>query len=246
MKAFVKTGHQPGDAGVRDVSVVKPGPGEVLLGVASCGVCGSDVHAFRSDPGFEWVTTPVTLGHEFSGIVEEVGPGVTRVSPGDRVVAVAVQGCGRCETCLSGSTQLCPGSRGHRPLPRWGDGRVRRDARGAPRSRSRRPRPRSGGPGRAAVRSRTRGDVRAEIEPGQRVVVSGPGPIGILCGMLARLQGGGSAPHRSRARFRVTPPGSGARGAQDREPERASPWKIICGIALGTMLPTSGSRVPDR
>jgi len=186
MKAFVKTGHQPGEAGVRDVSVVRPGPGEVLLGVASCGVCGSDVHAFRSDPGFEWVTTPVTLGHEFSGIVEEVGPGVTRVSPGDRVVAVAVQGCGRCETCLSDATQLCPDrvaiglsrdggmaeyavmSEQHLvPVPEGLDLAVA--ALGEPLS--------------VAVHAV---DVRAEIEPGQRVVVSGPGPIGVLCGMLAR------------------------------------------------------------
>ena len=186
MKAFVKTGHQPGDAGVRDVSVVRPGPGEVLLGVASCGVCGSDVHAFRSDPGFEWVTTPVTLGHEFSGIVEEVGPGVTRVSPGDRVVAVAIQGCGRCETCLSGATQLCPdrvaiglsrdgGMAEYAvmpeehlvPVPEGLDLAVA--ALGEPLS--------------VAVHAV---DIRAEIEPGQRVVVSGPGPIGVLCGMLAR------------------------------------------------------------
>src|SRR5918995_262061 len=189
MKAFVKSGHQSGDAGVRDVSVVRPGPGEVLLGVACCGVCGSDVHAFRSDPGFEWVTTPVTLGHEFSGIVEEVGPGVTRVSPGDRVVAVAVQGCGRCETCLSDATQLCPdrvaiglsrdgGMAEYAvmpeqhlvPVPEGLDLAVA--AVGEPLS--------------VAVHAV---DVRAQIEPGQKVVVSGPGPIGILCGMLARLNG---------------------------------------------------------
>jgi L-iditol 2-dehydrogenase len=185
MKAFVKTGQRPGDAGVREVPVVRPGPGEVLLGVASCGVCGSDVHAFRSDPGFEWVTAPVTLGHEFSGVVEEVGSGVTRVSPGDRVVAVAVQGCGRCETCLSGATQLCPdrvavglsrdgGMAEYAvmpeqhlvPVPEGLDLAVA--ALGEPLS--------------VAVHAV---DVRAEIGPGQRVVVSGPGPIGVLCGMLA-------------------------------------------------------------
>ena len=96
MKAFVKTGNQPGDAGVKEVPVTSPGPGEALLRVASCGVCGSDVHAFGSHAGFEWVRTPVTPGHEFSGIVEAIGPGVARVSPGDRVVAVAIQGCGCC------------------------------------------------------------------------------------------------------------------------------------------------------
>jgi L-iditol 2-dehydrogenase len=189
VKAFVKTGNQPGDAGVEDVPFVGPGAGEVSLRVASCGICGSDVHAFKSDPGFEWVTTPVTLGHEFSGIVEEVGPGVTRVSPGDRVVAVAVQGCGRCETCLAGSTQLCAdrvavglsrdgGMAEYAvmpeqhlvPVPEGLDLAVA--AVGEPLS--------------VAVHAV---DVRTQIEPGQRVVVSGPGPIGIFCGMLARHRG---------------------------------------------------------
>jgi L-iditol 2-dehydrogenase len=189
VKAFVKTGNQPGDAGVEDVPFVRPGAGEVSLRVASCGICGSDVNAFRSDPGFEWVTTPVTLGHEFSGIVEEVGPGVKRVNPGDRVVAVAVQGCGRCETCLAGSTQLCvdrvavglsrDGGMAEYavmpeqhlvPVPEGLDLAVA--AVGEPLS--------------VAVHAV---DVRAQVESGQRVVVSGPGPIGIFCGMLANLRG---------------------------------------------------------
>ena len=107
------------------------------LRVASCGVCGSDVHAFRSDAGFEWVRPPITLGHEFSGTVESVGSGVTRVSLGDRVVAVAIQGCGRCETCLAGSTQLCP-DRVAVGLSRDVMAEYRRDARAAPRSSARR------------------------------------------------------------------------------------------------------------
>ena len=189
MKAFVKTGYEPGEAGIEDVPVTRPGPGEVLLRVASCGICGSDVHAFRSDAGFEWVRPPMTLGHEFSGTVEEIGPDVTRVSPGDRVVAVAIQGCGRCDVCLSGSTQLCPdrvavglsrdgGMAGYAvmpeqhliPVPEGLDLTVA--ALGEPLS--------------VAVRAV---NVRADIKFGQRVVVSGPGPIGVLCGMLARLRG---------------------------------------------------------
>lgn len=189
MKAFVKTGSRPGEAGVGEVPVGEPGPGEVLLRVASCGVCGSDVHAFRSDPGFEWVRPPITLGHEFSGTVESVGPGVTRVKPGDRVVAVAIQGCGRCDTCRAGNTQLCPDrvavglsrdggmaeyavmpEKHLVPVPEGLDLAVA--ALGEPLS--------------VAVHAV---NVRADVEAGQNVVVSGPGPIGILCGMLARLRG---------------------------------------------------------
>jgi L-iditol 2-dehydrogenase len=189
VKAFVKTGNQPGAASVEDVQAIRPGPGEVSLRVASCGICGSDVHAFRSDPGFEWIRPPITLGHEFSGTVESVGPGVTRVSAGDRVVAVAIQGCGRCETCLAGSTQLCP--------DRVAVG-LSRDGGMAEYSvmpeQHLVPVPESldlavaavGEPLSVAVHAV---DVRAAIEPGQRVAVSGPGPIGIFCGMLARLRG---------------------------------------------------------
>lgn len=189
MKAFVKTGSRPGDAGVKNVPVAKPGTGEVFLRVASCGICGSDVHAFRSDAGFEWIRPPITLGHEFSGTVETVGPGVTRVSPGDRVVPIAIQGCGHCAFCRAGSTQLCPyrvavglsrdggmaeyavmPEQHFVPVPEHLDLSVA--AVGEPLS--------------VAVHAV---DVRANVEPGQRVVVSGPGPIGVFCGMLARLRG---------------------------------------------------------
>lgn len=189
MKAFVKTGYRPGEAGVEDVPVPGPGPGEVLLRVASCGICGSDLHAFRADAGFEWVRPPITLGHEFSGTVESVGPEVTRVGPGDRVVAVAIQGCGRCDACLAGSTQLCPdrvsvglsrdgGMAEYAvmpeqhlvPVPEGLDLAVA--ALGEPLS--------------VAVHAV---NVRVDVRPGQRVVVSGPGPIGVLCGMLAKLGG---------------------------------------------------------
>jgi L-iditol 2-dehydrogenase len=189
VKAFVKTGSRPGEAGVEDVPVAGPGPGEVLLRVASCGICGSDVHAFRSDAGFEWVRPPITLGHEFSGTVESVGPNVTRVSPGDRVVAVAIQGCGRCETCLAGSTQLCP-NRVAVGLSR--DGGMAEYA--VMPEQHLVPVPERlhlavaavGEPLSVAVHA---ANVRADVQPGQRIVVSGPGPIGIFCGMLARLRG---------------------------------------------------------
>jgi len=189
VKAFVKTGNRPGEAGVEDVPFIRPGAGEVSLRVASCGVCGSDVHAFRSDAGFEWVRPPITLGHEFSGTVESVGPGVKWVSPGDRVVAVAIQGCGHCETCLAGSTQLCP-DRVAVGLSR--DGGMAEYA--VMPEQHLVPVPEGldlvvaavGEPLSVAVHAV---DVRAEIESGQRVVVSGPGPIGVFCGMLARLRG---------------------------------------------------------
>lgn len=189
MKAFVKAGQRPGDAGVEDVSVSVPGSGEVLLRVASCGICGSDIHAFRSDAGFEWVRPPITLGHEFSGTVEAAGPNVTRVSVGDQVVAVAIQGCGDCAFCLAGSTQLCS-NRVAVGLSR--DGGMAEYA--AMPEEHLVPVPEGldltvaalGEPLSVAVHAV---NVRANVQSGQTVIVSGPGPIGILCGMLARLRG---------------------------------------------------------
>jgi L-iditol 2-dehydrogenase len=189
MRAFVKTGSQPGEAVVRDVPVARPESGEVLLKVDSCGICGSDLHAFRSDSGFEWIRPPIILGHEFSGTVEEVGPDVTQVGLGDMVVVVAIQGCGKCDACRAGSTQLCPnreaiglsrdgGMAEYAPMPEEHLVSVPKGlditvaALGEPLS--------------VAVHAV---DVRAGIKPGQNVVVSGPGPIGVFCGMLAQLRG---------------------------------------------------------
>lgn len=189
MKAFVKTGSQSCDAGVEDVPVADPGHGEVRLRVASCGICGSDVHAFRSDAGFEWIQPPITLGHEFSGTVEEVGPDVTQVNPGDQVVPIAIQGCGRCDFCRAGSTQLCPyrvavglsrdgGMAEYAvmpeqhlvPVPNGLDLTVAAVCE----------------PLSVAVHAI---NVRSGLKAGQSVVVSGPGPIGVFCGMLAQHRG---------------------------------------------------------
>lgn len=85
-----------------------PGHGEVTLAVLACGICGSDVHAWRQDAGYEWVQTPVVLGHEIVGIVRDVGPGVDPGWVGRRVVPVGINGCGTCRTCLAGLSQICP------------------------------------------------------------------------------------------------------------------------------------------
>ncbi|MBA2375808.1 MAG: zinc-binding dehydrogenase [Actinomycetota bacterium] len=190
MRAFVKTGTRPGEAGIEDVPRPTPGLGEVLLRVAACGICGSDLHAFNSDPGFEWVEPPIILGHEFSGIVEEVGSGVTEASVGDRVVAVAIQGCGECEVCESGSTQLCP-NRVAVGLSR--DGGMAEYAVAPARHLVGTP---DGLDLSVAALAEPLAvsvhavNVRADIRPGDKVVVSGPGPIGVFCAMLARIRAG--------------------------------------------------------
>jgi propanol-preferring alcohol dehydrogenase len=79
--------------------------GEALLKMQCCGVCHTDLHVKNGDFGDK---TGVILGHEGIGIVQEVGPGVTSLKPGDRAsVAWFFQGCGHCEYCNSGNETLC-------------------------------------------------------------------------------------------------------------------------------------------
>ena len=86
-----------------EVPIPKPAPGEVLVKVEACGICGTDRHllhgTFPSKP-------PLTLGHEFSGIVVDVGTGVT-LATGMRVACDPNTWCGSCENCLRGRVNLC-------------------------------------------------------------------------------------------------------------------------------------------
>jgi (R,R)-butanediol dehydrogenase / meso-butanediol dehydrogenase / diacetyl reductase len=87
------------------VSVPSAGPGQALVDVAFCGICGSDVH-FRPIPDlFPDGTVP---GHEFSGRIAALGEGVEGWAVGDRVVVLPFAQCGECDVCLSGNEQACP------------------------------------------------------------------------------------------------------------------------------------------
>jgi len=89
---------------VTEVELAPPRPGEVEVAVTAAGVCHSDLHIVRG----EWThPTPVVLGHEGSGIVAAIGPGVTAVSPGDHVVLSWVPACGRCPYCRLGRPAQC-------------------------------------------------------------------------------------------------------------------------------------------
>jgi S-(hydroxymethyl)glutathione dehydrogenase/alcohol dehydrogenase len=88
------------------VTVPEPGHGEVSIRVTATGVCHTDLvwAGGTFGPGFDF---PVVLGHETAGVVEEVGPGVTRVRSGDPVVLSLAHHCGHCFYCESGSPMLC-------------------------------------------------------------------------------------------------------------------------------------------
>jgi L-iditol 2-dehydrogenase len=82
-----------------------PQAGEVLIKVACCGICGSDVHGMDNSSGRR--IPPMIMGHEASGVIEEVGAEVSGWSEGDRVSFDSMVYCGKCEHCERGETNLC-------------------------------------------------------------------------------------------------------------------------------------------
>ncbi len=114
MRAAVWYGNQ--DIRVVDVpESPSPGPGEVKIKVAWVGICGTDLHEFSAGPIFMPLephpltgkSAPLITGHEFSGLVQEVGPGVEGFKPGDRVTADSATWCGECWPCRHEEFSLC-------------------------------------------------------------------------------------------------------------------------------------------
>ncbi|MCU1488955.1 MAG: hypothetical protein JWM85_360 [Acidimicrobiaceae bacterium] len=99
----------PGVVRIEERPVPVPGRREVLVRIASVGVCGSDVHYYRHGRIGDFVVrAPLVLGHEASGSVVELGEGATRHRVGERVCLEPGIPCGRCEQCRSGRYNLCP------------------------------------------------------------------------------------------------------------------------------------------
>jgi L-iditol 2-dehydrogenase len=188
MEAFVKFGKNPREARLQEVSQPEPGPEQVLIEISGCGICGSDLHAYHASPGFEWVKTPVVLGHEFAGTVSAVGSAVQDIAAGDRVVVIAIQGCGRCGFCRSGDTHLCYA---RQVIGLSYDGGMASHAVVHPRYLVRLPADfdMTAAPMIEPLSVAVHTLARTPVYPGQRVVVTGPGPIGLLCATLARLSG---------------------------------------------------------
>ena len=89
---------------IEDIELDEPQANEVLVKTSATGVCHSDLHFMEG----KWMyPMPVVLGHESAGVVEKVGPGVTNVKAGDRVVIAFVQSCGVCDRCTTGRPNLC-------------------------------------------------------------------------------------------------------------------------------------------
>ena len=105
MKAAVfHAAHRPLE--VSEIPTPEPGPGQVLVKVAACGLCHTDLHFIDHDtPTFK--TPPLVLGHEISGTIAGLGAGVAGWKAGDRVLLPAVLTCGACDACREGRENIC-------------------------------------------------------------------------------------------------------------------------------------------
>ncbi len=96
-------------------------PNGAIVRVEGSGICRSDWHVWMGD--WSWLgfgqRLPTILGHEFAGVIEEVGPEVKKLKPGDRVVVPLAQGCGVCEDCRTGHSNLCSKSLGGQGYARY-------------------------------------------------------------------------------------------------------------------------------
>lgn len=102
MKAVVY--YAPGDIRVEDVPKPECGTGELLIRVDACAVCGTDLKSYKV--GNPRIQAPMVMGHEFTGVVEQIG-GVGGYAPGDRVVMATSVSCGECAYCRKGWRNLC-------------------------------------------------------------------------------------------------------------------------------------------
>jgi threonine 3-dehydrogenase len=107
MKALVKAKPEPG-IWMQEVPRPPVGPNDVLVRIRKTAVCGTDIHIYNWD---EWaratIPVPMTVGHEFAGVVEQVGGEVAGFKPGDRVSGEGHITCGHCRNCRAGRRHLC-------------------------------------------------------------------------------------------------------------------------------------------
>ena len=185
MKAIAKTRPGPG-AELIETPVPRPGENELLVRIAACGICGSDLHIYDWELGADRMTSriPFVLGHEPAGEVVEVGRTVTQFKAGDRVALDPFGHCGRCGSCRAGRFHLCaspttlsgafaeytvaPVGNAHRVPPTMD---LEQAALLEP-----------FGTGLHAVE-------QSSLKPGDSAVVEGPGPIGLSVALAARALG---------------------------------------------------------
>lgn len=182
-----------GQIAMEVTDIPRPAAGEVLIRVLAVGICGSDIHYYEHGRIADFVvTSPLVLGHESSGVIVDVGSDVSRSRIGERVALEPQTTCGQCAACLGGRYNLCPdvvffatppvdgafseyvtlvAHRAH-PVPE----RVSDEAAALIE------------PLAVAVWAAQ----KAGVQPGDHVLVTGAGPVGLLCADVARARGAAS------------------------------------------------------
>jgi alcohol dehydrogenase/L-iditol 2-dehydrogenase len=189
MKAVVKYDDAPGATELRDVPVPAIGETDVLVEVAYVGVCGTDPHLHNNTSAFKFVR-PFILGHEFAGTIVEAGAKVTGFSVGNRVTSEThAEYCGKCSLCRKNNYPLCRERKGYGFHV---DGAFTKFVRVPERILHR-------VPDNVSLKAASITEPfcvaykalvsNSNVNPGDTVVIIGPGSIGILCAKLAQLSG---------------------------------------------------------
>ena len=188
MKALRKLGKGAESVQLCEVEKPIPGPNDLLVKVMAAGICGTDLHILAEEYSH---SVPVTLGHEYTGVVEQVGSGVTDFQVGDQVISVSIAySCGTCHYCRKGDPVHCTQKASigvnvdgamaeYMVIPADSAMKVPEQYKGSDI---------------LALSEPIACCIRAvleesEIYAGDVAVVSGPGIIGLLCVQLARLRG---------------------------------------------------------
>ncbi|GGB33000.1 alcohol dehydrogenase catalytic domain-containing protein [Virgibacillus dakarensis] len=186
MKALVKTELGFGNLEIQDKEEPQVGSDQVKIEVKYAGICGSDIHTYE---GHYKVAAPVTLGHEFAGVVVEVGDNVSECKIGDRVTSeTTFYICGECEYCQTGDYNLCNHRKGLGTQQNGGFAKYL-----IARKESVHKLPENVDfPSAAMTEPLSCAHhvvAKTTIHEGDVVVVTGPGPIGLLTAQVAKSQG---------------------------------------------------------
>lgn len=246
MKAIVF--HGPSDARIDEVPKPEPGPREVVCRVAAVGICGTDIEVYRGTMSYfrmGMLSYPWTSGHEWSGVIESIGEGVTQFKVGDRVTSETTAPCGRCEACRNGRPQMC--------LPRTEVGVTGR-YQGAFAEYVRVPDniiytvPEGVSLREAAMTEPAgvsmHGIDLMRIDPGERILVIGDGAVGILAAQEAKAAGAstvvllGSRDYKMKAALET-----GIDSTVSRHDPRAADLVIgaLSGVRPDSVIETSGN-----
>lgn len=189
MKGLAKLARGDGNMGIIDIPEPTPPKGWVKFEIKAAGICGSDLHILHDDIDFI-MNPPCVAGHEFSGVVCEIGEGVTSCKVGDHVVCEpSVEICGKCLYCRTGNYNMCPDRKSigffahgtftnYMIMPEF---RVHHIAEWLPFDNAALIEP---------LACVCHGVLEmVEIKPTDTVLVSGPGPIGLLAMQVAKASG---------------------------------------------------------